>query len=82
MPQWLTSVAVFTSQPSAAEPLQSAKPASHVPIWQAPATHAPVAWFGEHARPQPPQWATLVCGSTSQPLSAAPSQSSDAPVQT
>jgi len=41
-PQWRTSLAVATSQPLVATASQSAKPAVQV-VWQAPATHAPVA---------------------------------------
>ena len=67
-PQLSTSVAMAISQPSASlSSLQSAKPASQLPV-QRPAVHSGWAMFLlEHARPQPPQCATLVSLLISQP---------------
>ena len=75
-PQLALSLRVFTSQPLAALPSQSAKPALHAPMAQPPARHTAVALArGPHARPHAPQWSTLLESSASQPLSARPSQS-------
>jgi hypothetical protein len=63
------------SQPSAASPLQSAKPSSQIGV-QAPASHTPLACSGWQLRPQPPQLASDSARSASQPLLASASQSS------
>jgi hypothetical protein len=74
-PQLPTLVRVSTSQPLAALPSQSAKPVLQVN------PHAPAAQKidalarAAQARPQPPQWATVVLVFTSQPLPSTPSQS-------
>ena len=68
------SVAVLVSQPFAALPSQSVKPGEHE-YMHAPAAHeATVLGRGAHARPQPPQWATVLVVLTSQPLAAFMSQ--------
>lgn len=56
LPQWASSVWVFTSQPSAAS--QSAKPAAQVGL---PATQV---WFAPTGLPQPPQFSGSVVVST------------------
>ncbi len=65
---------VSTSQPLAATPSQSAKPVAQlkpqVPLAQVVVAFARVG----QAFAQPPQWATLVRVSISQPLVATPSQ--------
>jgi hypothetical protein len=73
-PQLAAFVCVFTSQPFAGFPSQSAKPALQLAIPQPPAVHTPVALAGAHAIPHPPQCASEVCVLTSQPLLALPSQ--------
>jgi hypothetical protein len=74
-PQWEALVWVFTSQPLAGLPSQSAKPAlqatSQVDDAQVAVALAPPG----HARPHTPQCETLARTSTSQPLAAVPSQS-------
>jgi hypothetical protein len=74
-PQWVSSTWVFTSQPSAAIMLQSAKPALHMPTAQRPIAHAAVALATRHAKLHPPQLFASVRMSTSQPLAALPSHS-------
>jgi hypothetical protein len=75
LPQWVASEPRSTSQPFAASPSQSAKPAVQVNA-QAPAAQDTVAWaLGAHAIPQAPQCSALVRVSTSQPLATIPSQS-------
>jgi hypothetical protein len=60
-------VAVLTSHPSVRlSALQSAWVPVQVPV-QAPAVHAAVMPLDEHAWLQPPQWATVLAVSTSQP---------------
>ena len=73
-PQWVTLLARSTSQPVTTWPSQSALPALHEPMAQAPLTHAEVAPGRLHALPQAPQLATEV-RSTSQPFCGLPSQS-------
>jgi hypothetical protein len=74
-PQWALSLRVSTSQPLAALPSQSKKPAAQAAIAQAPAAQVEVALESAQARPHAPQFAALVWVLTSQPLAAAPSQS-------
>jgi len=80
-PQLPALVRVSTSQPLAARPSQSAKPA-----WQA-TPHRPAVQVGEalgapgQAAPQRPQLDTEVRVSVSHPLAAAPSQSAYSPTQ-
>ncbi len=54
---------------------QSAKFVSHAVTAQRPIAQAPVAWGRAHARSQAPQLRASARTSTSQPLSALPSQS-------
>jgi hypothetical protein len=65
-PQLLVSVLTFVSQPLAAFPSQSAKPAAHAfgPTTHAEATHVSVTWFVLHGLLQPPQLVTFVLKST------------------
>jgi hypothetical protein len=77
-PQLALSVRVLVSQPSAATPLQSAKPAAQAPAGttHAPATHAWVVTLGSaQAAPQAPQLVAAVWVSASQPSAATPLQS-------
>jgi hypothetical protein len=75
-PQFPLSVRVFTSQPLAASPSQSAKPAAHAPSRHAPASQLAAALAKRHITPHAPQLFTSVARTlTSQPLAAAPSQS-------
>ena len=53
-PQCRASFVVFTSQPSAATPLQSAKPSPHESL-HAPPTHAATAFWVGHASSHAPQ---------------------------
>jgi hypothetical protein len=62
--------------------LQSAKPALHAASEHREVTQALVALARTHARPQPPQFATLARVSTSQPLPRSPSQSRKPTLQT
>lgn len=65
---------MFTSQPSAADPLQSAHPAMQLPMaHEPPEVHMPLAWGGAHAVPHPPQ-SVVVVSERSQPLDRRPSQ--------
>src|SRR5207253_1026084 len=66
-PQWLTSLAMLTSQPSFGSPLQSANPASHATTLQTPPPHAGVAWGSMQALPHIPQFFTSVLRLISQP---------------
>jgi hypothetical protein len=75
MPQWAAVTRVSTSQPLAASPSQSPKPAAHAATPQTPPTQAAIALAGAHPRPHAPQWAAVTRVSTSQPLAASPSQS-------
>jgi hypothetical protein len=74
-PQRLLSVLRLASQPLLGSLSQSAKPAAQVYV-HAPALHPAVALGrAAQAMPQPPQWATVVCVLTSQPLPGVLSQS-------
>jgi hypothetical protein len=73
-PQLLTLVCVFTSQPSAGFPLQSAKPGLQAATTHAPAEQPAVPFAIEQTFPQPPQWLALVCVFTSQPSAGLPLQ--------
>jgi hypothetical protein len=55
LPQLVGSPSVFASQPSLGSLLQSAYPASQLPMPHSPELHAGVAWGVTHALPQPPQ---------------------------
>jgi hypothetical protein len=70
-PQWLV-VSRRASHPSATLLLQLAKPALQLTMRHMPAMHAPVAFAGAHARPQPPQWARFVLVSTHAPEHSVP----------
>jgi hypothetical protein len=73
-PQLCASEAMFTSQPFAAAPSQSPKPAKQ-PYVHAPIAQTPAAFGGEvHALSQAPQWMGEACVFTSQPFAACPSQ--------
>ncbi len=77
-PQLALSVFVFTSQPFAGLPSQSAKPALHAPIAQVPAAHVAPAFANEQRIPHPPQLFTSVARTfVSQPVLASPSQSAN-----
>jgi hypothetical protein len=73
-PQFAGDVAMFTSQPLAASPSQSAKPSLQV-MPQRPAVHDAVPLVPLHALPHAPQCATVFCRFTSQPFAALRSQS-------
>jgi hypothetical protein len=73
-PQCAVVLLVFTSQPLAAIPSQLAKPIAQLATAHTPATHEGVALASAHARPQPPQCATVVSVFTSQPLIGLASQ--------
>ncbi len=75
LPQRTGSVLRFASQPLAALPSQSAKPARQLAMPQRPATQAPAALAGAQASPQPPQLCPPARRSASQPLAAERSQS-------
>ena len=75
-PQFLRSVSVFASQPSAMSPLQSAKNPMHTsPHLDASHRGASPVGAARHAAPHAPQFAALVERSVSQPFVASPSQS-------
>jgi hypothetical protein len=74
-PQCVDELAVFTSQPLAALPSQSAKPAAHDATTHRPPAQALVALARAQRVPQAPQLAALVLSEVSQPLAALPSQS-------
>ena len=65
----------LTSQPLAALPSQSSKPAPQAPGWQVPSTQVGGALGKEQTMPQPLQLSGSVRVCTSQPLTASPSQS-------
>ena len=71
-PQWLTSVAVFCSQPLEASPSQLPKPAVQASL-HAPAEHVGVALAAPQMLPQVPQLLTVVIA-TSQPSDELPLQ--------
>jgi len=75
VPQFETLVAVAASQPLAALPSQSAKPAAQLATAHAPAMQAAVPLAAAQARPHAPQLPALVRVSTSQPLAGLRSQS-------
>ena len=74
-PQLALSLRVSTSQPLAARPSQSRKPAAQLVIAHAPEEQLEEALASTHARPQAPQWEALAERSVSQPLEEVPSQS-------
>lgn len=74
-PQCSRSLVMLVSQPSAASPLQSAKPEGHVVVHRPPTQLCPTA----HATPHAPQCAALVLVSLSQPLASLPSQLAKVP---
>ncbi len=78
-PQRSGSSFTFTSQPLAKSRSQSAKPASHRPAPQVPATHAGAITFGArietHDAPQRPQCSTVAFSETSHPFMGSVSQS-------
>jgi hypothetical protein len=74
IPQWSLAVRVSVSQPLAALPSQSPKPALHATA-QRPDAHEGVPLAALHALPHAPQWAAAVERSVSQPLAGFMSQS-------
>lgn len=74
-PQFGVDDRMSVSQPSAALPLQSAKPVEQAAMVQAPTVQPAVAFGRVQAWPQVPQLVAVVRRSTSQPFPAAPSQS-------
>ncbi len=74
-PQFSGSVVVGTSQPSARDMLQSAKPALHVMPHAPPAQVGDAFAAGGHTVRHIPQWVAAVFRSVSQPLARMPSQS-------
>lgn len=77
LPQLVTLVARFTSQPSAGFPLQSAKPWLHEAMAQAPLEHLAVAFARLQTVPQAPQFCVLFRMLISHPSAAMPLQSSN-----
>src|SRR5688572_12984463 len=73
-PQWLTSPAVFVSQPLIRLPSQLSSGAVHIEMPQTPLLQAGVPPEVEHSLLQAPQWSTCSCVLTSQPLPTSPSQ--------
>jgi hypothetical protein len=69
------SVAVCTSQPLTGSWSQSAKPAAQDATAQLPPVQVALAWGSTQARPQAPQWSSLVRRLVSQPSLAVPLQS-------
>jgi hypothetical protein len=66
-PQWLTSVLVAISHPSAICPLQFRKPSTHAPP-HTPSLHDGSACAGAaHVTPQPPQFVASLVVAASQP---------------
>jgi len=66
-PQFALSVLVLVSQPFESRPSQLPKPMLHEATPHAPFVQAADALAGAHGFEQPPQCATLVAVSTSQP---------------
>jgi hypothetical protein len=79
-PQLAGSVAVAISQPSAASPLQLAKPERQAPKLQPPLVHETAPFGNEQARVQLPQCEGSPCRSASQPSDASWLQSPKPPV--
>ncbi len=79
VPQWAASAIKLTSQPSAAVPLQSAKPATQDAMAHVPVAQVEFACAKAHAFPHVPQLLVLV-RLASQPLAALPSQSANPPL--
>jgi hypothetical protein len=78
VPQWSTDDPSATSQPLAALPSQSAKPALQAPTLHVPLRQAGLALAGaEHTVPQAPQARTEDARSASQPFAGSPSQSAN-----
>jgi len=69
-PQLLASEAVLVSQPLAAAPSQSAKPAAQAESTHAPILHPATPLGKEHALPQAPQWAGSLARSRHTPEQA------------
>ncbi len=74
-PQCSRLVARSASQPLAGSPSQSPKPGVQASITHRPDSQRARALSGAHREPQAPQSVRLICRSTSQPLTASPSQS-------
>lgn len=73
-PQLSGSAESAVSHPSPSSPLQSPKCASQVAMWHWPLVHRVVALGKRHPLPHPPQCATSLRVSTSQPSSGEPLQ--------
>jgi hypothetical protein len=73
-PQFWASVWMFTSQPFPATRSQFTKPASQLPMEQAPPWQISFAFERTQGAPQAPQCSTLTVVSTSQPFGAMASQ--------
>jgi hypothetical protein len=71
LPQFMASFATTASHPSRLEPLQFAKPASHVPITHVPVEQFAIACGNEQALPHIPQLSGSPRTSVSQPSPAA-----------
>jgi hypothetical protein len=80
-PQCDTELLVLVSQPLAALPSQSPKPALQLATVQAPALHPATPLAAAQPRPHAPQCDTVVRTSVSQPLAALPSQLPHPPLQ-
>jgi hypothetical protein len=82
-PQWVFEVVRSTSQPSAATPLQSAKPLAQAPTTHAPAAQALTVTFASaHAASHAPQCRGSVMGDTQPPpqlVRPAPHEAAQAP---
>src|SRR6185503_16497484 len=78
-PPHSASVLRRVSQPSEMSALQFANPAAQLAMVQAPAAQPGVPFATKHALPQPPQFATFVAVSISQPSEALPLQSARVP---
>jgi hypothetical protein len=80
-PQWETLVPVLVSQPLAALPSQSPKPAAHIATAHWPIVQAAVALARSHRVVHAPQRLVSVLRLTSQPLRGSLSQSAKGAVQ-
>ena len=76
VPQFCTEVPISVSQPLPGFPSQSPLPAAHAEYPHTPLLHAGMPPELGHTVPHDPQWAGSVLRLASQPLPAAPSQSS------
>jgi hypothetical protein len=78
-PQWVVAVVTSVSQPLAAAPSQSPKPAAQRPTVHSPAAHPLVAALASaQARPHAPQWAGSIAVLAQNALAPAPQVASGA----